>query len=72
MCYSYSSGAMAPTKLATMPQEARQDVLFVRVDQETKAKIEAAAEAEDLRVAQLLRRIIREWLQRREAEAARP
>ena len=50
---------------------ARQDVLFVRVDPEMKAKIEQAAEAEDLKVAQLLRRIISEWLQRRDQEHAR-
>jgi hypothetical protein len=42
-----------------MPREA---VLFVRVTEEMKAEIERAAEAEDLKVAQLLRRIIREWL----------
>ena len=43
---------------------ARDTVLFVRVTEEMKAAIEQAAEAEDLKVAQLLRRIIREWLER--------
>ena len=37
---------------------------FVRVTEEMKDAIERAAEAEDLKVAQLLRRIIREWLER--------
>jgi hypothetical protein len=48
-----------------MPRDA---VLFVRVSEEMKVEIERAAEAEDLRVAQLLRRIIREWLDRRRAQ----
>jgi len=38
------------------------DVLYVRLDPETKRALDAAAEAEDLRTAQLMRRILREWL----------
>jgi hypothetical protein len=43
---------------------ARDAVLFVRVTEDMKTALERAAEAEDLKVAQLLRRIIREWLHR--------
>ena len=39
-------------------------MLFVRVTEDMKTALERAAEAEDLKVAQLIRRIIREWLQR--------
>jgi hypothetical protein len=50
----------------------RDAVLFVRVDEKMKADLERAAEAEDLKVAQLLRRIIREWLERRARESSAP
>jgi hypothetical protein len=42
----------------------RSVVLFVRVTDEMKSALERAAQEEDLKVAQLLRRIIRDWLER--------
>ena len=47
----------------------RDAVLFVRIGEEMKRAVEQAAEDEDLSVAQLMRRIIREWLERRAREA---
>ena len=38
-------------------------MLYVRVSEAMKAALERAAEGEDLKVAQLLRRILREWLE---------
>ena len=52
-----------------MPEERA--VLVTRMPAELKARLERAAEAEDLKVAQLLRRIVREWLERHEADTAR-
>jgi hypothetical protein len=43
---------------------AKDAVIYVRVTEEMKTALDRAAEAEDLKTAQLLRRIIRDWLKR--------
>jgi hypothetical protein len=49
-----------------VPEEP-DSVVFVRMEPGLKERLERAAAEEDLRVAQLVRRIIREWLDRRDA-----
>ena len=53
-----------------MPRET--EPVFFRLDADLKAKLEQVAQDEDLKLAQLLRRIIREWLAVREQKAQQP
>jgi hypothetical protein len=53
-----------------MPRET--EPVFFRLDANLKAKLEQAAQDEDLTLAQLLRRIIREWLAAREQKPQQP